>query len=74
MNIEEAKPIIDKQIVLKRTSKGRGINENAIEALKTSLEDEGNLGTEFVVCKNCGFVVSSLLIFDGCPNCGGLDF
>jgi rubrerythrin len=70
MNIEQAKTILNRQMVSERTPKGRPIHENAIEALEATLQDEANYGSQVVQCESCGFVISILMTQAGCPNCG----
>jgi len=70
MNIDQAQPIISKQLASKRTPFGRQINDVAIEALNATLQDTANNGSDAVQCKSCGFVISILLTETGCPNCG----
>jgi rubrerythrin len=73
MNIEESKKILETQLALKRTSKGRPLNDYALESLKSSLEDVKNYKSDASQCLNCGLVQSILLMHESCPNCGGLD-
>lgn len=70
MNIEQSKSILTRQVISKRTPKGRPIHEGAIEALNATLKDSKNYGNEVVQCESCGFVISILLTQNGCPNCG----
>jgi rubrerythrin len=70
MNIKQAKPILMRQRVVKRTPFGRPIHEKALDALDATLQDEDNYGSETVQCESCGFIISILLTENGCPNCG----
>jgi len=70
MNIEQAQQILKREMVSKRTPKGRPIQEKALDAVSATLEDEQNYGVDVVQCKSCGFVISMLLTENGCPNCG----
>lgn len=74
MNITEAKNILNTQLVLGKTPKGRSITDYAKEVITSCMNDAGNQNANVSACKNCGIVVSVLLVADGCPNCGGLDF
>lgn len=74
MNVSDATQTLKTQIVIGRTPKGRKLTDFAIASLTSCLNDSLNQGAEVTQCKNCGMVVSVLLIADGCPNCGGLDF
>jgi rubrerythrin len=73
MKIEQAISHIKTQINLKRTSYGRPINDDSLNRLNSVLEDENNFGADAVQCLNCGLIISSLVVSDGCPNCGGID-
>ena len=73
MNISEVIDIIKAEIVFKRTPSGRSINEYGIESLNAALADQSNYDIEAVKCTNCCIIQSSLLIPEGCPNCGGKD-
>jgi len=73
MKIIEAIPIIKIELVLGRTPCGRPINEYALEALKATIEDKKNYNQNVINCRNCCIILSSLLVPQGCPNCGGHD-
>jgi hypothetical protein len=73
MNISEISTLMYTQGILGRTPKGRLITEYGVNALMAALSDEKNHGVDAVLCKNCGIIMSSLLIPEGCPNCGGND-
>jgi len=70
MNIEQSKPILERQRIAKRTPIGRPIQERAMEAIEAALNDVNNYGSEVVQCESCGFIISILLTENGCPNCG----
>lgn len=70
MNIEQSKTVLNRQMISKRTPFGRPIQEKAVAALESTLQDESNYGNEVVQCESCGFVISILLTPNGCPNCG----
>jgi hypothetical protein len=73
MKISDVIGILQKQKMLERTPKGRPITEKAIEVLNATLSDEKNYHVEAVRCKNCGIISSSLLVPEGCVNCGSKD-
>jgi hypothetical protein len=73
MKIGEVIPIIKAQILLKRTIQGRHIVDNAISVLEASLSDNKNWHNEALKCLNCGIIISSLLVPEGCVNCGSKD-
>lgn len=56
-----------------RTPIGRKVTEVAIGYLDAAIEDKNNYDQEGMKCINCGFINSSLLFTDGCPNCGAKD-
>jgi hypothetical protein len=56
-----------------RTPSGRLITEYAVQVIDASLEDTKNYGAEVVKCKNCCIILSSLLVPEGCANCGSKD-
>ena len=74
MQIQEALETLKIELSLGRTPKGRDITEFGKESLKSVIGDTANHSAEATRCKNCGLIISSLLVSDGCPNCGGLDF
>lgn len=74
MKISEALDTLVIQLRLGRTPKGRIITDFGKENLKSCIEDTANHDYEATKCKNCGLIISALLVQEGCPNCGGLDF
>lgn len=74
MRISDALETLKTELALGKTPKGRILTDFAKENLKAAIGDIKNHQTEATRCKNCGLVQSELLIADGCPNCGGLDF
>ena len=74
MNISEARDVLNTQVVIGKTPKGRPLTDYAKQCITTSMEDDGNAQADVSECLNCGMIVSVLLTDDGCPNCGGLDF
>lgn len=73
MKISEAKHILAKEEALGRTPKGRPISEYGMNSLVATREDDKNHEMDVIECLGCGFVISSLLVMEGCPNCGALD-
>jgi len=73
MRISEILDILKTQVSFQRTLKGRPITEKAVEVINASLEDEKNWGNDAVRCKNCGIILSGLLVPEGCVNCGCKD-
>lgn len=73
MKIGEAINLIKAQIVLGRTPKGRPIVKDAIDTLEASLDDNKNWHNDALKCLNCGIIISSLLVPEGCVNCGSKD-
>lgn len=83
MNIEKAIPIIQNILHHLHTPPNRfnpdGMEivkdtrgEYAISAMEATIKDIDNYNQNAVQCVNCGVVVSSLLVADGCPYCGNL--
>ncbi len=73
MLIQDGLHILKTQLMLKRTPKGRPITNYALQCLESVMGDEKNYQSNLVKCKNCGFVISSLLVEEGCPNCNYLE-
>jgi hypothetical protein len=73
MQIQEILSTIKAQIVFRRTIIGRPINEKALGILKIAIEDNKNSGSEAIKCLNCCIIQSSLLVPEGCQNCGSKD-
>ena len=69
MTIQDGLNILKIQLILKKTLKGRPITNYALQCLQSVIEDQNNYNSSIVKCKNCGFVISSLLVEEGCPNC-----
>ena len=70
MKIEQFLNMLKTEEVLERTPTGRAISEEALEAVRATLDDEKNYGVEAFQCRNCGIILSSLIIPEGCMNCG----
>jgi len=73
MKISESIDILKKEKVLERTPKGRPISEYGIKSIEATLEDTKNYENSVLECLGCGFIISSLLVSDGCNNCGAID-
>jgi hypothetical protein len=56
-----------------RTPKGRPLTEMALDGVRSTLTDTKNHGIDAIKCLNCGIILSSLLVGDGCVNCGAID-
>lgn len=69
----ESNAVFKVEISTGRTPKGRPLTDFAVKCVRSSLEDIENGNAPTSKCLACGLIVSSLLIADGCPNCGGLD-
>lgn len=73
MNISEIVPTLKAEQALKKTPCGRPITEYAISAIDAALSDEKNYEAPAIKCLNCCIIMSSLLVPEGCVNCGGKD-
>jgi hypothetical protein len=73
MKILDILDLLTKEKAFRRTPKGRALSDFAIQAVEATLADKKNYEMEVIQCLGCGFVVSSLLVSDGCPNCGAID-
>ena len=73
MTINEAKNIMNAELLFGRTPKGRLITDYGKKCIQASLDDIDNYNSPASKCLACGMVVSSLIIENGCVNCGGLD-
>jgi len=73
MKISEAIPIMKAQLFFRRTPCGRSVTDYAAETLDAAISDQKNADMDATRCKNCCIIVSSLLVPEGCPNCGGKD-
>lgn len=70
MKISDNIETIQKESVIGRTPKGWPINDYALQCLTSTLEDKKNYDQPIYNCKNCGIIVSGLLVPSGCINCG----
>lgn len=73
MNISDVLNSLNAQKYFGRTIKGRPITEFGENGVEATLQDEKNYGAEAVGCKNCGIILSSLIVPEGCLNCGSKD-
>lgn len=73
MRIVDVLSTLKAERLLKKTPSGRPLTEYAVEAIEASLSDEKNWGSDAISCLNCCIICSSLLMPDGCVNCGGHD-
>ena len=73
MKISDVLRTLKAEMAFRRTPSGRPLTEFAIEALGSALEDVKNQDQEAIKCLNCGLVVSSLLVPEGCCSCGSKD-
>lgn len=73
MKIQDGLNLLKKEIALKRTTRGRIINDYAVKTIQTVLEDNKNYQSDLAQCLGCGFVNSILLFETGCPNCNVID-
>lgn len=73
MKIKEGIEILKAEKILGRTTKAWPLSEYAQEIAAATLEDQKNYESDLTQCLNCGFVFSSLLSSEGCPNCGVVD-
>lgn len=70
MTIGEAQEEIKTQILLKKTTSGRPLSDQAILTLDSTLADVDNFDNEALECPGCQMVYSILFSSNGCPNCG----
>lgn len=73
MNIREIVRTMMAEVYLRKTPTGRPITEKAIAVLEAALSDKKNYNAPATKCRNCNIIVSSLLVPEGCVNCGGKD-
>lgn len=73
MKISDCIGILEKEQSLERTPRGRAISEIAIKTIEATLQDKKNYNMDAIQCLGCGLIVSSLLISEGCSNCGVID-
>ena len=73
MKIKDSIYILNIQKLLKRTPNGRDINDNALSGIEATINDKKNYEINVTKCKNCGIIISSLLVPNGCINCGCKD-
>jgi hypothetical protein len=73
MNITQILPTLQAEKVFRKTPSGRPITDYAIEVIEAVLSDEKNYEAPAIRCLNCCIILSSLLVPEGCVNCGGKD-
>lgn len=73
MKIRDGIEILKSEKILGRTVKAWPLSEYAQEIAEATLSDQKNHENDLIQCLNCGFIFSSLLSSDGCPNCGVID-
>jgi len=73
MNILDSIPTMRAEVAFRKTPTGRAITDDAIAFLEAALSDEKNYESEAIKCLNCNLIQSSLLVPEGCVNCGGKD-
>ena len=73
MQIQAVLETLEAEAILERTPSGRLLTESGKNTIEACLSDEKNYMSDAVLCLNCGFVGSVLLVPEGCPNCKGLD-
>ena len=73
MKVSEVMNTLKAERVLRRTPSGRPLTDYALETIDAILSDEKNSNSEAVKCANCCIILSSLLVPEGCPQCGSKD-
>ena len=73
MNIFNLQKTLLAESVFTKTPKGWPASEFAVQSVEAALSDEKNMDSDGVQCKNCGLIISILLVGEGCPNCGSVD-
>ena len=73
MRISEVTKTIQAQIAMERTSCGRSITQLGVDTCQAVLDDTENYEQDAIKCKNCCIILSSLVIPEGCVNCGCKD-
>jgi len=73
MNIGEILPTLKAEVVLRKTPCGRPVTEDAVAFLEAAISDDKNHESPAIRCLNCCIIQSSLLVPEGCVNCGGKD-
>ena len=61
------------ELILGRTPIGRPLTDYAVETIEAVLSDEKNYDSKAIQCQNCCIISSSLLVPEGCMNCGSKD-
>lgn len=73
MTVQTSMHVLMTERKLERTPCKRPLSDYAIQCIDASINDQNNANVAVIQCAACGMVVSSLLVENGCPNCGGLD-
>jgi len=73
LQIQDVLDTLRAEMILERTPSGRLLTGDGRSAIEACVSDEKNYMSDAVLCRNCGFVGSILLVPEGCPNCKGLD-
>ena len=73
MKVSEVINTLKSERVLGRTPTGRPLTDYALETIDATLADKKNSESELIKCQNCCIIVSSLLVPEGCVNCGAKD-
>jgi predicted Zn-ribbon and HTH transcriptional regulator len=73
MKILDVLKILTAEGIFEKSPTGRPLTELAIETIKATLNDKKNYDQEVIQCKNCGLVISSLLVPSGCVSCNSKD-
>jgi Zn finger protein HypA/HybF involved in hydrogenase expression len=69
MNVRESLNTIEIQTLLNRTSEGFSLSPKGKSAIEATIADNKNFGVMAVKCQNCGIILSSNVVANGCPNC-----
>jgi len=73
MNINEVLPTLRAEMAFRKTPSGRSLTDYAVENIEAAISDEKNYNAPATKCRNCNIIMSSLLVPEGCVNCGGKD-
>ena len=74
MNIRGVILTLKAEKTFRKTPSGRPLTDYAVEVINSALLDEKNYEAPAIRCLNCCIIISSLLVPEGCVNCGGKDF
>ena len=73
MNISSLQKTLQAEAVFEKSPTGWPLSEHAVQSVQAALSDTKNMDADGVQCKNCGLIISILLVGEGCPNCGSID-